>query len=523
MTTPARGSAAAEQVSFRPLIPLEARRHLRRASIWIGFAISATMMMLVVFVWEDTWSGDLAGQVPLAITPLAFGTFIAGVLSGGRDRSTALPGLAEEAALDDGERALARLGALTVPVVLGVVLAIAAAIASRIEGGFVIGDAPWRTDSAMLGPLELLQLPLVVALGGAIGLAAGRSTRRAAPAVIIGAIATVLATSGWWALNMPGLHAFTWLQIQPIEIDLPAPIDPASFPAGWFVNTPSEYDGWRRQMVHLPTVASHNVYLLGLIVLAAGVAVRQQRGRRLAILAGRSQPWAQSRNSSPRRSNLDVTIMPTPPSAQSSERIGSTSDRRRDFVAWFAPTWRSTQWLPMATVGLVLAVIGGITRLRGTTAPDSLLVAACGAFVATAVLALDDSAHTLVHATPTSARIRLLHRVAVTAPIAMCGLALVVGAQRLLFEPPSSAPPSALAVASLLSTGIATKALVNRRRPELAAETGAGVALGWALIGLALAPQIAPTSITMAWRDHPWPVLLATLVATFLATGSQAT
>lgn len=175
----------------------------------------------------------------------------------------------------------------------------------------------------------------------------------------------------------------------------------------------------------------------------------------------------------------------------------------------------------MVAVGFVLADIEGLARLRGTTAPDGLLVAACAAFVATAVLALNDPAHTLVHATPTSARIRLLHRVAVTTPIAMFGLALVVGAQRLLFEPPSSAPPSALAVASLLSTGIATKALVNRRRPELAAETGACVVLGWALSDLALAPQIAPTWITMAWREHPGPVLVATLVATLLGTGSQ--
>ncbi len=286
MTTTTSGSAKAEHVSFRPLIPVEAKRHLRRASIWIGFVISAITIMLVIFEWEDSWSGDLAGQVPLAIMPLAFGTFIAGVLCGGRDRSTELPGLAEEAAIGDSERALARLGALTVPVVLAVILAIAAAIASRIEGGFSIGEAPWRTDTAIPGPLELLQLPLVVALGGAIGLAAGRSTRRPAPSLIIGTIATVLATAGWWALNIPGLHAFTWLQYQPLHIDLPATVDPASFPAGWFVTRPGEYDGWQRQLVHLPTVAWHNIYLIGLIGLAAGATVREQRGRRLALVGG---------------------------------------------------------------------------------------------------------------------------------------------------------------------------------------------------------------------------------------------
>ncbi len=176
----------------------------------------------------------------------------------------------------------------------------------------------------------------------------------------------------------------------------------------------------------------------------------------------------------------------------------------------------------MVAAGLTVALVGGIARLRGTTAPNGLPVAACAAFVATAVLALDDPAHTLVHATPTSARIRLLHRIAVATPLAMISLALVAGAQRWFFEPPTSPSPSALAVAALFSTGVATKALVTRRRPERAAETGAGVALGWALSGVALVPQLAPTSITMAWSEHPWPVLLATLAVAFLATGSQA-
>ena len=61
--------------------------------------------------------------------------------------------------------------------------------------------------------------------------------------------------------------------------------DPAAFPADWLLVHPDERGGdWARVVVHEPLTAWHDVYLIGLAVVAAGIAIRSRVGRRLMVI-----------------------------------------------------------------------------------------------------------------------------------------------------------------------------------------------------------------------------------------------
>ena len=279
---PSRAVVGPEKTSIRALATIEARRYLRRLSMWIGLA--GTIAFMVLLSPNDSWSGQTyVNVVPLSFLPLTIGVFIAASRIGGTDRAASPAGLAEGAPLGAEQRNLARLAGLVVPVTLSILVVVGIAIVSRIEGGFWIGEWPRRTDSALHSFVELMQPPLVIAVAGASGVGLGRTFRRLAPSMIAGSILWFLAFAFSWAWNNPGLHLVALVQTQPMPIDLPANTDPSLLPAGWFVTTPNEYDGWQRDWVHLPTVVWHNVYLLGLALVWSGLAIRETRGGRLAL------------------------------------------------------------------------------------------------------------------------------------------------------------------------------------------------------------------------------------------------
>ena len=267
--------------SIRTLGRIEARRYLRRVSLWIGLGVTVLFLLLP----SEDWSGSsYETKLVLGFAPLILGVFVAAVRTGNRDRQGDASPLTEEAPVDADSRAVARLLGLAAPVGLCVITVIGVLIASRIEGGYWIGDPPRRTDTAQHTWLELLQPPLLVALAGAIGVAAGRAVRHATTVIIAGSVFWGFAFVGSWAWNVPPLHAFAMLQAQPMTIDLGPGIDAQQLPTNWFASAPSEHRAnWARQLVHLPTVAGHNFYLLGLLGVATGLAIRTRWSRRLAF------------------------------------------------------------------------------------------------------------------------------------------------------------------------------------------------------------------------------------------------
>ena len=265
-------------VSPRALAVVEVRRQLRRPVIWIGVALTIVQVATI----SSDWSGGSYTDKMIGFMPLVLAALFCGYATSSRDQRQVL---AEGAPLDQNDRALARLVSVTVPVVMSVVIVIGIAVVSRIEGGFWIGEGPRRTDIALHSILELFQPPLFVALAGTFGVAAGRVSRNRAIAIMtFGTLVWFLSFPGYWVMNTPPVHVLALVQIQPLSIRLEPGVISEQLPENWLVDVPNEFSGvYERQLVHQPTIAGHNLYLFGLIAVAAGASIRTRTGRRLAL------------------------------------------------------------------------------------------------------------------------------------------------------------------------------------------------------------------------------------------------
>lgn len=273
----------ARRDAIRALARLEARRALRGPAFWIGLAVSVWMAYTSRGL---DWQGAVYSEFMLGSGPLAAGIFVAGVIAGSRDRrGGAHAVLAEEAALDDPDRVIARLLGLVPLVAIGSVLVVAVAIGIRIEGGLWVGDAPGRTDSAVHGVAEVLLPILLLVLGACAGVAAGRTFRRRVPVIVAGLVVWFLLIGAFWVWQwIPAVYVVP-TQIQPIEVAIEGdPTDPSGLPGSWLLTQSEDDEEWRRVFVHAPLTAWHDVYLVGLATLAVGVAVRSRTGRRLIVI-----------------------------------------------------------------------------------------------------------------------------------------------------------------------------------------------------------------------------------------------
>ena len=88
---------------------------------------------------------------------------------------------------------------------------------------------------------------------------------------------------GYWIWNLPPVHVAAPVQSQPLYIDLEPGTTIEATPADWFVEDADPGDVPTRQLVHQPTALAHDVYLLGLVVLVAGFALRGSRGRQAKL------------------------------------------------------------------------------------------------------------------------------------------------------------------------------------------------------------------------------------------------
>lgn len=263
--------------AVRELAVIEARRSLRRVSIWVGLILAIVIMSGTTADWPG---GSYTEKLPQSFMPIVLATFIASFRTGRRDGHH---DVSESAALGPDDRGLARLGSLALPVLLTVLVTIGFAVASRIEGGFWLGDDPRRTDTALHSVAELLQPTLIVAFVGALGISIGRARARLSTSLVVIAGAVLFTMfPGYWLWNIPPVHVLAPVQTQPLFIELDAATDVDQLPADWLVEIPDD-GAPTRQLVHQPTVLGHDLYLVGIAALAAGLAIRRTRGRRLAL------------------------------------------------------------------------------------------------------------------------------------------------------------------------------------------------------------------------------------------------
>ncbi len=110
----------------------------------------------------------------------------------------------------------------------------------------------------MHSAFDLLQPPLVIAVVGAAGIAIGRAFRWSGPSIVIGLSVLFMSLGPWWLWNDRFVYTTALMQVQPLE-----------FPD--------------RYVIHAPTVALHDLYLLGLVAVFSGLALRSRPRAQLVI------------------------------------------------------------------------------------------------------------------------------------------------------------------------------------------------------------------------------------------------
>lgn len=175
-------------------------------------------------------------------------------------------------------------------------------------------------------------------------------------------------------------------------------------------------------------------------------------------------------------------------------------------TAWVVPTARAVEWRALTTLAGLLVGTSALAAYADRW-PTGMVGIAAGAVAAATVAGLHDPAADLLSALPTSAAVRLAHRLALLVPAAVAVWLAYLGPGQL------SAPDGGWTVApmlALLVTGVAVSALAP---PAGAVAWGVAVPLAWAAadrIGR-LDPDL--TSVLMAWQHHPWIVIAAALAA----------
>lgn len=250
------------------LTRLEGERMLRQPVLWLS-------LPLVVWwgtqILDEPWTGArYTGFLPM-LTPLFLAASLVSVAAFGRE----LVPVADAASLSPARRSFARLLAGLVPVALTVLVVLVGVVWLRLRDGLDLGDEPGRTLHAHYTLPELLQPVLLVCVAVALGAAAVHVLRSRLAASIVLVVCWFLSGATYWVFEGPGLRWFALVQPQPMLVKVGEwNADPASFPSGWLLSAPGEYqDYWGRLVVSPAVAAWHDVYLVGLAAVLIGIAV----------------------------------------------------------------------------------------------------------------------------------------------------------------------------------------------------------------------------------------------------------
>jgi hypothetical protein len=257
---------------------LESRRLM--ATPWLLPVLPLTWWVGSTTLRAD-WSGAAYQNLPTVMAPVLMAVSLLVSLACSRDR---VP-LAEDAPVGVAHRTAARLLAGLPLVALVAVVVACAALWLRARGGLDLGDEPGRTLHAHHTLPELAQPVLLTALAVAINTAVARLVRNRLGAATLLFLTWFAACMTYWVFNGPAMRAFALVQTQPVVVRIaPTGTDPQTFPSSWLLSAPGQYqDFWGRVVVSPQLAAWHDLYLLGLTALLAGVALRGRSGRLLGV------------------------------------------------------------------------------------------------------------------------------------------------------------------------------------------------------------------------------------------------
>ncbi|HET8615725.1 MAG TPA: hypothetical protein VFL94_09390 [Actinomycetales bacterium] len=235
--------------------------------------------LLVRAIRQPDWSGAVYGSAQMLSGPFLMAVSALMAMACLRDRSP----IAEDAPVSPRHRTVARLLAGVPFVVVMAAVVAPVAIWLRRAGGLDLGDEPGRTLHAHFTVPELLQPVVLTALAVALGAAVARVVRNRLGAVTVLFVLWFMSSLMYWALNGPTGRFFALVQSQPITARAGSMYDdPTTFPSSWLLSAPGQYqDFWGRIVVSPSLAAWHDVYLVGLAALFAGIALRGRSGRML--------------------------------------------------------------------------------------------------------------------------------------------------------------------------------------------------------------------------------------------------
>jgi hypothetical protein len=148
-----------------------------------------------------------------------------------------------------------------------------------------IAYGPRGGAEAVFSVVEMLQPPVLFLVAATAGVALGRASAHRSIIAAGGALVFTATGLVYWAWQWTPAVWVTLIQTQPIEIGLAAGFSPENAPSTWVLSAPDQYQSsWGRVMVHQAMAAWHLVFLIGLAVGFAGLAVRGSRGRRAIAL-----------------------------------------------------------------------------------------------------------------------------------------------------------------------------------------------------------------------------------------------
>jgi hypothetical protein len=277
-----RRPAATHAGPFWALVRVEAGRLLRHPAPWAA-ALLWLATAAVTLANEPRWPAAQYTELMAATAFLGLGVSLAAAHAASRLRTD----LAEDAPLPAEDRAAAQLVAGLALVALVAVLVAGGALWLRLTGGITLLLEPGQARSVFFSLPELLQPVVVAALAVAVGAAVVRVVRHLLPASVVLVVLWFLVGPAYWVSNGPVLRWLTPVQVQPLDIwAAPPTADPTTLPAQWLLQAPGPYqDFWARITFSPALAAGHDVYLLGLTLLAAAVAVPGRR-RRVLLVAG---------------------------------------------------------------------------------------------------------------------------------------------------------------------------------------------------------------------------------------------
>jgi hypothetical protein len=258
------------------LARIEAGRMLRHPAPWLGIAL--TCWFAYGSFQDVSWSSAEYHGLTASIGPMLLGVSLAVVSSFGRE----LTPVADEAPMDAATRSLARLtGGLILVALVGVVIA-AAELWLRWRDGIPLGDEPGRTLHAQPTLPELMQPVLLAGFAVALGAAVVHLVRNRLTASVVLFVLWYIFAISYWVFMVGALYWMSVLQVQPLVV-VEIGTDPSSVPAESLLEAPADAGEWRRIIVSPALAAWHDVYLVGLTMLAVAVAIPGRWRRTLAL------------------------------------------------------------------------------------------------------------------------------------------------------------------------------------------------------------------------------------------------